>query len=118
MDKLIVTDINAHMGNAGGIGICEEYQITGFQVCLGNQLTHSPLLLGCSGQIDAVGLEGVLHQTGAIEAAGRTATPDIGNANILLSGGNDGAAGGRGAVISLQGSGTGGDAGGLATAEE
>lgn len=84
MNKLIVSYIDAYMGNAAGVGVCEEYQISGLQGRLGDLSSNSPLLLGGAGQGDAVAVKYILHQSGAVETAGGASTPDIRNADVLF----------------------------------
>ena len=127
VNELAVPGINANMGNAAGIGICKEDDVTGFQVVLGDGSTM--LILVSGGAVGGIAqlLENIVNKTGAVKAGGRCAAIDIRGTQILLclcqdlSSGHAGhrrIAGRTGGCHSVQSGSTGGSAGGLAAPEE
>lgn len=124
VDKLSVSGVDTHMGDAAGVCIGEEHDVANFQVTLGNRSALLVLFSGSPVRGEAQLLENIVDKAGAVKAGGRSTAGHIGSAQILLGfcqnlcagdidGGRSGAAGG-----SVQGSGTGGDAGGFAAAVE
>ena len=118
MEELVVPYVNTNVGNAAGIGVGEEHQVADLQIRTGNRSADCPLLLGSAGQLDAVGGEDILDKPGAIKTCGGSAAPDIGNAQILLCGGNDLVAQVCSGAAAFQGRSAGSNAGRFATPEE
>ena len=86
MDKLVVSDIYAYMRNTAGIGSRKENKITGLKRGCGDLCSFGPLLSSGSGQCYSLGFEHILNESGTVKSAGGCATPQIGDADVLLCG--------------------------------
>lgn len=80
MDKLTVTDIDAHVGQTGLVCILEEDQITGLEIALGNGCSFGVHGYLRTADIDAVAAQHIVNKSGAVKTAGICATPLVRNA--------------------------------------
>ena len=85
MDKVAVSDIDTHMGNAPAVGV-EEHQITRLQIGLGDLITDCVLLFAGSGKLNTVFIKHILNIAAAVKALGSSSTPLIGNTDVFLGG--------------------------------
>lgn len=129
MDELAAANVNAHMGNAAGICTGKENDVAGLQAVLVHVGALAVLVGGGAVGGEAQLFQNIVHEAGAVEAAGRSAAVNVGGTQILLgfrnnvgTGGGGGRTGGgrtrRGGASrrygAVQRGGAGGDAGGLA----
>ena len=84
VDELTVTDIDAHMGKTGGVGVGEDDDITGLQLTLGDVDTGGIHTGDHTAQGITQRIVNVVNKTGAVEAGGSSAAPDIRSTQILL----------------------------------
>ena len=83
VNEVTVTDVDADMGNAAGVCIGKEHQVTGLQILLLNVSTVAILPIGGTGNGEAALAGNILNKTGAVKAAGRRSTPNIASTQIL-----------------------------------
>ena len=100
MDELAAANVNAYMGNAAGICTGKENDVAGLQAAFFNVSTLIVLIGGGAVGGEAQLLEDVVHETGAVKAAGRSAAVNVGGAQILLSFRHDVGTGGRRSRVS------------------
>ena len=70
MDELAAANVNAYMGNAAGICTGKENDVAGLQAAFFNVSTLIVLVGGGAVRGEAQLLEDVVHETGAVKAAG------------------------------------------------
>ena len=81
MDKAVVADIHAHMGDTRAVG-AEEYHVARAQFAAANIAAHGGLRGGSAREIDGKGFaEHILHKAAAIKACGRGAAEAVGYAD-------------------------------------
>ena len=90
MDELPAADVDAHMGNAAGICIREEHDVTGLEIGLFNESALTVLIGGGAVRGEAQLLQNVVHEAGAVKTAGGGAAVNVGRAQILLRFRHDG----------------------------
>jgi hypothetical protein len=83
MQEFALPDVDAYMGDAGLIGVLEEDQITGLQICRRDRSARRELGLRRSRDVDApLGADG-LDEAGAVEAGlRRSAAETVGSAAV------------------------------------
>ena len=127
VDELAVSGIDAHMGNAAGICIGKEDNVTGLQLILGNGSALLILVSGGPVGGEAQLLKDIVDETGAVKACRRSAAVNVGGTQIFFCFCQNGITGyigrnlaGRtaGSGAAVQGRGTGGDTGGFSAPEE
>ena len=79
MDKLTVADINTYVRKTCFVCILEKYQITGLQIGLGNGCAFGIHRCLGTADVDAVTAKDIIDETGAIETAGISTAPLIGD---------------------------------------
>ena len=84
VDKLAVSGVDTHMGNAAGICTGEVYNITGFQIFLGNGSTHVDLVSRSAVRRIAQLLENIVHKSGAVKTSRGSAAVYIGGSQVFL----------------------------------
>ena len=79
VDKLTVAGVDTHMGDTAGICTVEEHDIAGLQIGLG--YIGALVVLVSGGAVGGVAqaLQNIIHQAGAVKAAGRGTAVNIGN---------------------------------------
>ena len=80
MDHPVVTNVDAHMGNAGSvIGALEEHQISRLCIGRGNRGADVAQSLGAESADTPSGMiDDPAYKTGTVEGSGRTAAaPDV-----------------------------------------
>ena len=75
MDEFHVSNIDTHVGDACGVCILEEYQVTGLQVALSHKAAVLVLGFGGAVKADTVLFEYVLHKPGAIKSDRGASSP-------------------------------------------
>ena len=70
MDKVTVANVDTDVGNAGGVCILEEDEVTGLQVALLNVSTVAILRGRTVGDRVAEALGNVVNQTGTVKTGG------------------------------------------------
>ena len=84
MDKLSVSNVNAHVRDAGLICILEDHNIAGLEVFFGYVSTHSVQIFACAVRGIAQLLQNIVNKAGAVKTAGGCAAGNIGTAQIFL----------------------------------
>ena len=85
MDHLAVADVHADVVDRSRAGR-EEQQVTGLEVRRGDGLAGLRLFARVARQVDAVGLEDRVGETGAVESVGGDSCPQVAQAVELLRG--------------------------------